>query len=508
MKNIKIILLIFTGLTLSSISCTKYLDRQPISQATEQNFYRNTNEVETGVIGAYSSLQDVYNREYVLAGLRSDDSYISQADGDINQIDGFKEITTNSYLEDYWERAYFSIKQCNTVLKYLNNVTDPIKKRYFEAEVKFIRAHMYFNLVRFFGDVPLVTKSVEYNDTSTFRRIPKSIVYAQIVSDFKIAKDSLPEIWDAYQVARVTNRAAKGMLAKVYLTLATDSIVNNNNGAVYYDSSKALLLDVLNNPGQYQLLPDYSRVFGLANEMNNEIMYAVRYQSYANGNSNEFYWNMDNRPGSHGFKAAIDFRGTTPFPTADSIRKKSTFILYPSTTGSTSYYCGQKYLDKLSLKYDAGSDFTVLRFADIIMMYAEVENEINGNTPLTAADATNPQSRLYQLNRIRARAAGTVPAAVPVYAYNSPVVNSQSTFRTTIKQERRREFGVEDQRYFDLLRWGWKEFSTNINTHLTAIKAINQLNTDGHQMLYPIPQTQIDLASGYGVNLAQNPGYF
>jgi len=505
MKNIKLYLLIFPGLILLNISCTKFLDRQPISQATEPNFYRNTNEVETGVIGTYASMQDVYNRDYVLAGLRSDDSYISQADGDINQIDGFKEIPTNSYVEDYWVRSYFTIKQCNTVLKYLNNVTDTTKKKYFEGEVKFIRAHMYFNLVRLYGDVPLVTKSVEYNDTSSYRRINKDTVYSLIVSDFKTAVNNLPDIWGSYQVARVTNRAAKGMLAKVYLTLG-----NTKSIPAYYDSSKALLLDLLNNPGQYQLLSDYTKVFGLTNEMNNEIMYAVRYQSNANGNGNEFYWNMDNRPGSHGFKAAVDYRGTstTLFPVADSIRKNMTFLYYLNTAGtSLSYYCGGKYVDKLSLKYDAGSDFTVLRYADIIMMYAEVENEINGNTPLTAADATNPLSRLYQLNRIRARAAGPVPAAVPVYAYNSSSVNTQVNFRTTIKQERRREFGEEDQRFYDLLRWGWTDFSTYLNNHLSKIGAIFQLNPDGHQMLYPIPQTEIDLASGYGVTMPQNPGY-
>jgi len=486
-----------------NISCTKFLDRQPISQATEPNFYRNTNEVETGVIGTYSSLQEVYNRDYVLAGLRSDDAYISQADGDINQIDGFKEISTNSYIEDYWERSYFTIKQCNTVLKYLNNVTDSTKKKYFEGEVRFIRAHMYFNLVRLFGDVPLVTKSVEYNDTTFFNRVNKDTIYSLIVSDFKIAVTNLPDIWDAYQVARVTNRAAKGMLAKVYLTLG-----NTKSAPVYYDSSKALLLDVLNNPGQYQLLTDYTKVFGLSNEMNNEIMYAVRYQSNANGNGNEFYWNMDNRPGSHGFKAASDYRGgsTTLFPPADSIRLKQTFILTTSTTGSTSYYCGGKYLDKIALKDDAGSDFTVLRYADIIMMYAEVENEINGNTLLTAADATNPLSRLYQLNRIRTRAAGPVPTAVPVYLYNSSTVKTQAAFRTTIQQERRREFGEEDQRFYDLLRWGWPVFQLNIDNHLGKIGAIFTTVAQ-YQMLYPIPQAQIDLASGYGVTMQQNPGY-
>ncbi len=491
MKNNILFLALISSTLL--IGCSKYLDRTPNSSLTQENFYRTTSEVETGVFGAYAALRPVYNGDPILAGLRSDDSYISVSEGDMNQIDGFGETTTNSYIAQYWQDSYFTIKQCNTVLKYLNNVTDINKKAYFEGEVKFIRAHMYFNLVRLFGDVPLITTSVEYNDISSYRRVKTDSVYTQIINDLTDAISKLPNSWTAAQSARVTSYTAKGMLAKVHLTLKN------------YAASKVLLLDLLQNPGQYQLLPNYRSIFGVANEMNAEIMYAVRFKSNSNGLGNTFTYNMDKLSGSVGYRAASDFRSTSasgPFPTADSIRKFQTFLT--GGTYGTSWYCGGKYLDPGSPKNDGGTDFIILRYADIIMMYAEVENEISGTTALTAADATNPLSRLYQLNRIRSRASGANPLAVPVYAYNSTAVNTQDKFRATIKAERRREFGIEDQRWYDLLRWG--DAITVMNAHFQSRASATFIAPIvlPYQALYPIPQRERDISGGI---ITQNPGY-
>lgn len=483
MKKILVTITSIIALT----SCSKYLEQKPISSLAEEDFYRNTVEVEAGVIGCYAALRDVYNLDPILAGLRSDDAYISVSDGDINQVDAFNEVTTNSYVSQYWQNSFFVIKQCNTVLKYLNNVTDPAKKIIIEGEAKFLRAHMYFNLVRLFGDVPLVLKSVEYNSPVAAIRIDKNIVYDSIVADFTDAINKLPASIETKDIGRVSLYAAKGMLAKVYLTTKK------------YPEAKTLLWDLLQNAGQYNLLTNYKSIFGVNNETNNEIMYSVRFKSNTNGIGNTFTFNMDKLSGSVGYRAASDFRGNTPFPTADSIRKTQTFLNGGPYYG-TSWYCGGKYLDPGSPRNDGGTDFIVLRYADIIMMYAEVENEINGNTPLTTADLTDPNSRLFQLNRIRTRAAGPVPAAVPTYVPSSSSVNSKANFLKTIKAERRREFGMEDQRWFDLLRWD--DAITAMNTHFTS-RALG-IVVEPYQALYPIPQREIDISQGV---MKQNPGY-
>ena len=146
----------------------------------------------------------------------------------------------------------------------------------------------------------------------------------------------------------------------------------------------------------------------------------------------------------------------------------------------------------------------MLRYADIIMMYAEVENEINGNTPLTAADAAIPSSRLYQINRIRTRASGTNPLAVPVYVFGSASVNSKANFLKTIKAERRREFGIENQRWYDLLRW--EEAITVMNVHFQGRSSptFTPPVLLPYQSLFPIPQREIDVSGGV---IKQNPGY-
>ena len=489
--RLKHIFLIIISISILSIGCTKFIDKQPQSFYTQDNFYKDSSQIEAGVIGCYASLRNVYNLDYILAGLRSDDAYISESDGDINQIDFFSETTTNSYVQSYWQAAYFTINQCNTVLKYLDTIKDPIKKNQYEGELKFIRAQMYFNLVRLYGDIPLVLNTISYTDSSAFKRVNKDTVYNYIIKDFQVAIQKLPIMSDPSQIARVNLYAAKGMLAKVYLTQQN------------YQDSKVILTDLLNNSGPYKLLSDYRSVFGINNEMNPEVMFAVRYQANSNGMGNYFTYSMAHLSGSPGFRAATDFRGSTPFPEADSLRKYQTFVVSTSSTGSKSYYCGGKYQDLNSAQNDGGSDFIVLRYADIILMYAEVENEINGNTLLTVADATNPSSRLYQLNRIRTRACGSIPAAVPVYVYSSTSVKTQSGFRSTLKAERRRELGEEDQRWYDLIRWG--DAVSVMNSHFLT-RAINTV-IDNHQTVYPIPQREIDIASGYGYKMDQNSGY-
>ena len=473
------ILLSLTAATVfAGTGCKKFLDRQPISTSTEDAYYKNTRDVETAVIGCYAALRSVYKDDPVVVGLRSDDSYIAESESDINLIDGFKEGPTNSYVAQYWQDAYYVVKQCNVVLQYLSKATDTTQRNYFEGEARFLRAHMYFNLVRLWGDVPLVTSNVAYNDTGYYHRVNTGVVYNQIITDLTIAAQKLPAAWDITEVARVTKYAARGMLAKVYLTQKN------------YAASRVLLQDLMDNPGPYALQASYKNIFGLRNEMNNEILYAVRYKSNFNGMGENFTFNMDKISGSVGYRSAGDFRGTALWVGSDSIRKSATF----STGGNygSDYYDVTKYQDSTAPKNDAGADFIVLRYADIVLMYAEVVNEMDG------APASDASPSLVALNRIRKRA--NPAALVLTYLYTNAAVKTQDAFRTTIKAERRREFGMEDQRWFDLLRWN--DAVTVMNAHFTYRKV--DVTVESYRALYPIPQREIDIS---GHIISQNTGY-
>ena len=174
----KIILAVM--LTVSASSCKKFLDEKPVSNLVEQTYYRNTEEVETGVIACYDGLQSVYDIEFKLTEIKADNTSGVSLEGDWGAIKFFRDSPSNFFLADFWQRSYNTIARCNLVLKYLDRVTDPAKKKSFEAEALFIRSLMYFNLVRLWGDVPLLTASIKYDDFEKFKRISKADVYNQI----------------------------------------------------------------------------------------------------------------------------------------------------------------------------------------------------------------------------------------------------------------------------------------------------------------------------------------
>jgi hypothetical protein len=462
MNKNRVIGSVAVGMALMLGGCNKFLDQTPVSTLAEANYYRNTAELKTAVIGCYSALLPLYNDNYIVVDLRSDDTYVSEAEGDHNQIDGFSERSTNSYLGKYWTESYFVIRQTNTVLKYLDNVTDSVSKRHFEGEAKFLRAHMYFNLVRLWGSVPLVTTSIAYNDSIAITQVPAAVTYEQIISDLKDAAGLLPVSWAANESSRVTTHVAKAMLAKVYLTRKD------------YASARPLLADLITSPGNFKLQPAYRNVFGIGNETNSEIMYSVRYRANSNGMGQEFTYNYARLTGSQNMRISRDLRNV--FVTADSQRRNMTI------TQDGSYYLPGKFLDPGAPVKDAGADYIILRYADVILMYAEVLNETEG----PSSDA------LAQLNKIRARAGVT--------QYTTTQLATQDVFRNAVKLERRLEFGTEGHRLFDLIRWG--DLETAMNAAFVTLGRTARLQS--YQNLYPIPQREIDITNG---KLRQNSGY-
>lgn len=462
MKKYCILWGIASILAVSFSSCKKVLDQNPISTLSEENYYRNTAEIETAVIGCYSSLLPLYNDNYLVVDLRSDDTYVSESEGDYNQLDGFGERSTNSYLAAFWQESYYVIRQTNTVLKYINNVTDSVSKNSFEGEARFMRAHMYFNLVRLWGNIPLVVSSIDYDDPSASTQVSEAAVYDQIISDLTIAAEKLPLSWPESDASRVTAYAAKAMLGKVYLTQKN------------YAAALPLLRDVVENPGSFLLQTSYASIFGTANETNKEIMYSVRYRANSNGLGEVYTYNYAKLTGSQNVRVSKDLRNA--FVTADSVRKNTTVAL------DGTYYMPGKFLDVGAPVKDAGADYIVLRLADVILMYAEVLNEVNGPT----------QEALDELNKIRARAGVTL--------YTLENLSTKDEFRSVIKTERRVELATEGHRLFDLLRWG--DLQTAMNTAFVTLSRTRTVQA--YQYLYPIPQREIDVTNG---SIVQNPGY-
>ncbi|MDQ0641287.1 hypothetical protein QF042_004852 [Pedobacter sp. W3I1] len=452
-----LILLNFTG-------CKKFLDEKPISNLIEQTYYENTEQVETGVIACYDGLQKVYDIEFKLTEIRADNTSGVSLEGDWGAIKFFRDAPSNFFLLDYWQRAYNTIARCNLVLKYINNVSDPVKKRNFEGEAKFIRSLMYFNLVRLYGDVPLLTESIKFDDFEKFKRISKAEIYTQIKKDLLTSVDYCPASWPTAQVARVTKGASQALLANVYLTLKE------------YENAKLQLIPLLGTNfkgGTYALNPSYAAIFSITSEMSKEILFAVRYKASANGEGNSFSYEYSNNGDARNVKASAPYQ--TLFETSD-VRKATTF-------NAANGLC-TKFLDATAPQRDAGNDFPVIRFADVLLMYAEASNE------LLAAPNNDV---LGPLNEVRARAV----------ASQYITLNTKEAAREAIFKERKLEFGFENSRWYDLVRMDQANTISTLNGYLTATGNPN-ITVPAFRLIFPIPQSEIDLSKG---NLKQNPGY-
>lgn len=452
MKKYYIIILFLSLIWFNS--CQDYLDLKPVSSIASTEFYKNTSEVEGGVIAIYDGLQAVVQTEWAIAELQSDNATNRLTEGEWLEFQSMDVKPTNSIISDYWSNNYNVIFRANIVLANLENVANATKKLQFEGEAKFARAISNFNLVRTFGDVPLIDKVIAYDDVSSFDRKPKSDVYALIVSDLVRAVAVLPGRTTASYFGRATKGAAEGMLAKVYLTLKD------------YASAKTLL-DQIKTEG-YTLMTTYNSVF--YTEKNNEILFAIPFyqDDAADGESFSYYFNQGsylNCP-TNDFISVVDKTNDLRF---------STLFLWDPLAGTSGGYKNGKYTGK-AVNLLQGNDWIVLRYADVLLMHAEAI--------LGANASTTDASALASFNAVRARAGLTPVTAIT---------------KASLMLERRIELGFEDNRLWDLIRFGEAE------TVMTAfsLKPEPGFAFKATSLLCPIPQREINIFP----TMKQNPGY-
>ncbi len=457
MKN-KLFLIMALFLSASLSSCKKFLDVQPKSSISTNEFYKNDAEVGSGVVACYDGLQKLYNIDFILTEIRSDNTTTFNSEGVYYLIDYFQDGPSSNVIADqYWQISYNTIYRTNTVLANLKQVTSNSLKVQYEGEARFIRALNYFNLVRLFGAVPLVTHIIYDNDQAAFARVPVDVVYDTIIQDFQIAAKKLPMSYSSNDEGRATKGAAIGMLAKVYLTLHR------------YSNARLLLEELMKPPYNYALMENYHDIF--YKEMNQEILFAVRYKSGAAGEGETFSGEM-----THFGKYV---RGNNPTKSLLQAYQpggiRYTASVFIDNAGSK--LCG-KYLSSAPLD-DGGNDWIVLRYADVLLMYAEVTNEISGPT----------QEGLNAFNQVRSR------AGLSTYSVSD---FTQDSFRQAIYKERRVELAFEDHRWFDLLRTG------EVDSVMTAQGSQLGFTFENFRKIYAIPLREIDVSNGV---LTQNPGY-
>lgn len=450
------------------------LDRAPLSEANVDNFYKTAADFVIATNGVYAALtgNGQYGEVYWMIGeMRSDNTRfarpVAQAD-----YDRFSDDANTSFTLNYWRAHYNGIGRANALLDRLATADfgDTALRDRLTGEAKFLRALMYFNLVRGFGDVPLVLKDVNaVAEGYTYLREPVATVYAQIIADLQDASAKLPASYTGSNVGRASRGAANALLGKVYLTV--------------HDYGNAMTaLEAVINSGVYQLWPNYADIFAPANANGRESIFEVQFKAGGIGQGSNFMYTYSPYPYSEpvfgqgagtGLNAPTD-EMIASYEAGDSRKDVSLKEGFFRTNGE---WVPVPYIYKYHVQPfapgDTDANWIVLRYADVLLMYAEVLNEQGQTT-----------QALQYVNQIRARA--ELPALGGL---------GQDAAREAIAHERRIELAFEGHRWWDLLRTG------------RAVEMINSKNfgftIQEYQTLLPIPQTELDI----NPDLTQNPGW-
>jgi hypothetical protein len=490
--NKKILAAFGIGALFLASSCKKsFLEVPPQGQQPADQFWTSEADATKAVNSIYANLRgwtEVAFAPIALESLGSDDTETGSdpSDGSVpfmNTYNNFTVTSTQGQLSDFWNGRYQSINLCNQVIDNIPaiNMDATLKSRYI-AEAKFIRAYEYFRLVRAFGDVPLrmhIPKdATEYN----LPRTPKAQVWSAIEQDLTDAASILPLSYSGADVQRATKGAALALHAKVAMYQSKWADVKN-----YTDQVIGL--------GKYNLFPNYEQLFRVQNEFSVESIFEIN-AKHVPGNcdaSNSQYSQVQGvrsvARGGWGFNVpTADLAGAYE---AGDPRRDATIIFRGETTpegdvipGSVPnpMYNQKSYMpftDPSNQDCNEGADqnIRVLRYAEVLLMNAEANNELN-----------NSAAAINALELVRARARGGNNAILP-----KVTTTDKTALRDAIWKERRVELAMEFDRYFDVIRqgrgaavfgpMGWKANKNEV---------------------WPVPQSEIDLSAGV---LTQNPGY-
>lgn len=492
-----------SGMIFISCDVDEFLNPLPDTAIAADGFFQSDEDVLAGIAGIYDALQGVnentesnnsdFNRgiqfEYLLTEHRSDNTRSATLEGSRADFHRYVADANNIQSEDYYQSMYEIVFRANSVISFVD-VADASNRAKYTAEAKFLRAYAYFNLVRLYGSdndaigaVPLVTAVAESDeDELLFTRVAKSVVYEQIVIDLQEAIANL----DNSSKAKASKAAAQGILAKVYLSQPAP------NYAGAKDLCEAIIAD-----GTFNLQANFNDVF--YNELNSEVIFAIRYifgdPNESQGFTAEFtsFIRQGRQDGLNivnpnlvaafnengGNRTAVSYvafgdDADLPVPQEAEVAK-----FLPDGTDFTDpeepYGANPR---------EAGNDWIVLRYADVLLMHVEA---IMGGTGV----ANTPEA-LSSFNAVRNRA-GLADDADGLITQDELLL------------ERRVELAFENQRFFDLLRFGVADAVLQNHSAEDNGEDISVYPSyNARALLLPIPSREINLSKGL---LNQNPGY-
>ena len=502
MKN-KIKYLYLIVLASGFVACSDLLEEVPVSQPLAENSFETEANAIAAIVGVYSSLhlEGVYGKSQ---SLFSTDEHNAGSKVPLSGLNLYSFTADNiEVILPIWRDHYKGINRANLAISKIPSIDmDVAKRNNLVAEAKFIRALLYFNLIRYFGDVPYRdSETTSFNDLN-ITRTPVATIYENIIEDLEYGVDHL-KVKTAFLAGHATQDAAKTLLASVYLTRGSMARRDNTGNSLPDFALAASYSKEVIDSNRYQLCPYFPDAFIVENKNNAEIVFDVQFKSPGLGVGNTIGINMgipsdasgvDNliSGGSQGAIRANPYHQYY-YEKADSVRLQWTDarIKIVSATGKFTRLSAIDKEPVAAAKFrrypvrspnfvlqtsDYDVNWPIFRYAEVLLIYAEAINETSGPT----------QPAIDALNQLRSRArnvngqgvhADVLPRNLTLQkstglvdlTLSNPLVSSQAAFRDYIFYERSRELSAEGKRWFDLVRWG--SLKTTLRNMVTKMSA-------------------------------------
>lgn len=556
---------------LAFTSCKKFLEENPQTQYTADNFFTDKTSLEAGVVGMYSSVKDLFgvytNTPLFMTEIGTDEAMFKGSSGVRFNFDRYGFSPSEGSIYEFWIRHFEIATRANTLIQAANNVKNisDSDRNQVIGEARFLRAFVYFRLVQAFGELPITDKPITGKFDYGLPRRPIKEVYDFILADLAFATTNGVLPFTKTNNGHANHWAAKALLGKVYLTMASakETAMTKQVGKVdgyktitesvadLYSKAWDALKDVKDNSGA-SLLPVYGDVFKIDNKnVNAESLFELQFSSVVpygsqwtkeygmassggtvNGNPlyytnsmagvenlvyvPKFYKYYKNSPKDVDYDKRRVWNLTDSLITvANNAPSGLTYIWtspyspdsYNQTIlgrcGVTKYRWGDSWKTTSQYLYsNCPNNVIVLRFADVLLMFAEADYKKNGVISAEGLEA---------INRVRQRARGLNANGTPVSEASTPGFKNYTAADITIDEilmERARELCFEFQRWFDLARTG--KFETFLEkTRSPSDTKITNTSTrfdPAKHYLFPIPQSEIDLSTNKA-NFKQNPNY-
>ena len=461
--------ILITGIILSS--CEGFLDTVPPNGVSVNVYYVDEEAATTALNACYDNLSAQLDRLYGLGidaiGIYCGDlARVGRTSDRWNPYERNSQDGSEKLVEVIWGECFAGIYRCNLFLEKIDGVEmdNTLKTRYI-AETTFLRGYYYFELTKTFGDVPLLTQTVNPTEAQV-PRSPKAEIIAQIIKDFQASIPNLPlkSTYGVNDIGRVTKGSAQAYLTKLFI----------------YEKRWQEALEVgapVINSGEYGLFENYLDNFAVNHENGRESIFEVQCKSGTDtgeGNAHNDLEGFEGTPNPRGYTtpngAYMDSFGTDTAGLEDPRKAYTGEFNIISPT----FYRSIKYIEGFSngKQFDSDLNYNLMRYADFLLLYAEALNE-TGQT----------NQALQYVNQIRNRVGMPMLSGL-----------DQGQTREAIQNERKWELGLEGHRFFDLVRWGIAG---------EVIRANNRPFIDGVHELMPIPLNELDLNPA----MTQNPGY-